>query len=247
MKARFEDSPRPFWQHIAIGIALLVVAAVLARFDVNIVNAADPAEWPGDLKRMFQLSELFAHGFGIILIVYGIWHLTPEKRTYIPRLISCAVFPAITAHIIKLFVARSRPTTFLDESLMPQWPASADVTWLGAGSEVAWNVQYATQSFPSAHAALVCGMAIGLSFIYPRGRMLFTVVALIASVQRVIFFAHWPSDIAVGASLGFLIAGGLVQGWGIGGLCERLESRSRKAELDLAVHSDETDSHRKAA
>lgn len=218
-------APRAFWQHIAIGVALLILAAVLSRFDSTIISAADPAEWPGDLKRLFQLSELFAHGFGIILIVIGIWQLSPNRKKYIPRLIACAAFPSITAHLIKLGVARSRPTSFLDEELLPHWPASTDVTWLGAGSGVAWNVSYASQSFPSAHAALVCGMAIALSFIFPQGRKLFFVIALIGCVQRVIFFAHWPSDVAVGAALGFLIAGGLVQSWGIGGLCGKFENK----------------------
>jgi len=228
-----EHKPRPFWQNIAIGIALLLFAAVLSRFDVAIVNAADPADWPGDLKRLFALSELFAHTFGIILIIFGVWHLSPNRRRFIPRLIACAAFPSITAQLIKLCVARHRPTTFLDEQLVPRWPASTDVTWLGIQPEVAINVQYATQSFPSAHAAIVCGMAIGLSYVFPRGRNLFFGIALIAAMQRVIFFAHWPSDVAVGASLGFLIAGGLVQDWGIGGLCGRFERRKREALENL--------------
>lgn len=215
--------PRPFWQNIAIGISLLILAALLSRFDVAIISAADPEHWPGDVKRMFQLSEIFAHGFGVALVVFAVWNLSPERRRYIPRLISCVAFPPITAHIIKLLVARHRPTTYLDEDLVPQWPESADPSWLGAGMEVAWNTHYSTQSFPSAHAAIVCGLAIGMSYIFPRGRNLFLVVAIIAAVQRVIFFAHWPSDVAVGASLGFLISGGLVQEWGIGGLCGKFE------------------------
>lgn len=235
-------TPRPFWQYIAIGISLLVLAAVLSRFDASIINAADPVDWPGDLKRLFQLSELFAHGFGIILIVVGMWQLSPERKKYIPRLIACAAFPSITAHMIKLVVARSRPTTFLDADLLPQWPTSTDVTWLGAGPEVAFNITYATQSFPSAHAALVCGVAIALSFIYPQGRKLFFVLAVVASVQRVIFFAHWPSDVAVGASLGFLIAGGLVQSWGLGGLCERFEHKGIEKPQLRIVNKEGTQS-----
>ena len=222
-----------------------MLAGILSRFDAAIISAADPADWPGDLKRLFQLSELFAHGFGIILIVIGIWQLSPQGKKFIPRLIACAAFPSIAAHLIKLMVARSRPTSFLDENLQPHWPASTDVTWLGVGTDVAWNVNYASQSFPSAHAALVCGMAICLSYIFPQGRKLFFVLALIATVQRVIFFAHWPSDIAVGASLGFLIAGGLVQNWGIGGLCGKLENRWSESEFELQIA--ETESHSRAA
>jgi len=240
-----EHKPRPFWQNIAIGIALLLVAVLLSRFDVAIVNAADPADWPGDLKRLFQLSELFAHTFGIILIIFGVWYLSPNRRKFIPRLIACAAFPSITAQLIKLCVARHRPTSYLSEQLIPNWPESTDVTWQGARTEVAMNVQYATQSFPSAHAAIVCGMAIGLSYVFPRGRNLFVGVAVIAAMQRVIFFAHWPSDVAVGASLGFLIAGGLVQDWGIGGLCGRLERA--KVESDLLLVTEEAPLDRRAA
>jgi len=240
------NSPRPFWQHIAIGIGLLLLAVVLSKFDVEIVKAADPADWPGDLKRLFALAELFAHTFGIILIIFGVWNLSPNRRKFIPRLIACAAFPSITAQLIKLCVARYRPTTYLDEQLIPCWPESTDVTWVGAGTDVAMNVQYATQSFPSAHSAIVCGMAIGLSYVFPRGRNLFFCVAVIASVQRIIFFAHWPSDVAVGASLGFLIAGGLVQNWGIGGLCERLE-RTTDSDAELSVAAEELETIRKAA
>lgn len=218
--------PRPFLQHIAIGIGLLALGFTLSYFDVQIVAASDPKEWPGDLRRIFKLSEIFAHGFGVAVIILAIWNLSPERRRHIPRLISCVAFPPITAHLIKLVVARKRPTYFLSEHLVPSWPESSSVTWGGWGSEVAWNTEYATQSFPSAHAALVCGLAIGLSFLFPKGRNLFVTLAMIAAVQRVIFLAHWPSDVAIGAALGFLIAGGLIQNWGIGWLCGKLESKA---------------------
>lgn len=218
-------NPRPFWQNIAIGVLLLGIAAVLCRFDVAIVKAADPSKWPGDLRRIFKFSELFAHGFGLFLVLLGIWQLAPERRVYLPRLIACVAFPPAAAHLIKLFVVRRRPVAFLDQHRVPHWPESSDVTWFPEGVELAWNVEYATQSFPSAHAALVCSLAIGMCFIFPRGRAMFVLVAIIASLQRVVFYAHWPSDVAVGASLAFLIAGGLVQDWGIGGLCGKLESR----------------------
>lgn len=219
-------TPRPFLQHIAIGVGLLVLGLLLSFFDVQIIAASDPKEWPGDLRRVFKLSEIFAHGFGVAVIIFAIWNLSPEKRRHIPRLLSCAAFPPITAHLIKLFAARKRPTCFLDMHLVPTWPESSRETWVGVGRQVAWNTEYVTQSFPSAHAALVCGLAIGLSFLYPRGRWLFLCLAIIAATQRVIFLAHWPSDVAVGSALGFLIAGGLVQNWGIGWLCGKFESKT---------------------
>jgi membrane-associated phospholipid phosphatase len=215
--------PRPFLQHIAIGVGLLALGLLLSYFDVKIVAASDLKEWPGDLRRIFKLSEIFAHGFGVTIITFAIWNLSPEKRRHIPRLISCAAFPPITAHLIKLVVARKRPTSFLSHDLIPTWPETSSETWIGWGHDVAWNTEYITQSFPSAHAALVCGLAIGLSFLFPKGRPLFVTLAIVASIQRILFLAHWPSDVAIGTALGFLIAGGLVQNWGIGWLCGKLE------------------------
>jgi membrane-associated phospholipid phosphatase len=220
--------PRPFLQHIGIGIAMLVVGIGLAFFDIAIISQVNSDNWPGDLRRIVKLSEIFAHGFGVALIVLAIWNLNPDRRRHLVRLISCAAFPPITAHLIKLFVPRNRPTSYFDHLLQPTWPDSNWQTWLVQVQEATWNVEYQTQSFPSAHSALVCGLAIGLSFLYPRGRVLFLCVAILASIQRVIFFAHWPSDVAVGCALGFLIAGGLVQNWGIGYLCGRLEANREK-------------------
>ncbi len=216
--------PRPFWQHIAIGVGLLLAAWFVLPLDVLIAENGSSKDWPGDLRRVIKLSEIFAHGFGVALIVAAIWLLATEKRKYLPRLIACVAFPPITAHLVKLVVVRKRPTEYLDHWLQPHYPASTAETWEGVLAGSGLNVQYATQAFPSAHAALVCGLAIGLAFIYPKGRSLFVFVAILACIQRITFLAHWTSDVFVGASLGFLIAGGLVQNWGIGYLCGRLEN-----------------------
>lgn len=232
LESRLEQpiAPRPFLQHIAIGIALLLIGFALSWFDVAIISRVKSDQWPGDVRRIFKLSEIFAHGFGVAILVFAIWNLSPHKRRFLPRLISCAAFPPVMAHLIKLVVRRNRPTVYLDHLLQPTWPSRSTETWLAGFPQSAINVEYATQSFPSAHAALVCGLAIGLSFLFPRGRNLFLCVAILASVQRVIFLAHWPSDVAVGCALGFLIAGGLVQNWGIGYLCGKFEARTMPAQ-----------------
>lgn len=217
------ETPRPFRQHIAIGLLFLAIGFVLSWFDVAIVSQVKADQWPGDVRRIIKLSEIFAHGFGVAVLVIAIWNLSPEKRRFLPRLISCAAFPPIMAHLIKLVLRRSRPTVYLDHLLQPTWPTHSSDTWRAGFPQAALNVEYATQSFPSAHAALVCGLAIGLSYLFPRGRTLFLTLAILASLQRVIFLAHWPSDVAVGCALGFLIAGGLVQNWGIGFFCGKFE------------------------
>ena len=174
MEASNEElsGPRPFWQHIAIGLGLLLAAWIAMPADILVALNASSKDWPGDLRRIIKLSEIFAHGFGVALILGSIWLLAVEKRKYIPRLIACAAFPPITAHLIKLSVARRRPTVYLDHYLQPHYPTSTNETWLGLLHSGSANVDYATQAFPSAHAALVCGLAIGMAFVFPRGRAL---------------------------------------------------------------------------
>jgi len=187
--------PRPFWQHIAIGIGLLLAAWFVVPMDIFIAENASSKSWPGDLRRIIKLSEIFAHGFGVALIVGGIWFLAAEKRKYLPRLIACVAFPPITAHLVKLLIARRRPTAYLDHWLQPHYPDVSAQTWVGFWQQNAPNVEYATQAFPSAHAALVCGLTIGLAYVFPKGRMLFLFVATLACIQRITFLAHWTSDV----------------------------------------------------
>jgi membrane-associated phospholipid phosphatase len=216
--------PRRFRENILIGLALLFAAWVVTGFDTWFANISTDDNLPGDVDRVLRLSEIFAHGFGLAVMTVGIWTMIPARRRQLPRLLSCAIFPPVTAHIIKVLIGRRRPTTYLDQFLVPNFPEDTSTTWIGWLPEATWNINYATQSFPSAHAALVCGLAIGMSFLFPRGRWLFVTIALLASFQRVASSAHWMSDVLVGAALGFLIAGGLVQNWGIGWLCGRLEA-----------------------
>ena len=62
------------------------------------------------------------------------------------------------------------------------------------------------QSFPSAHTATAVGLAIGLSWMYPRGRWLFAVFAALVACQRMQSCAHYLSDTLFGATVGFLVA-----------------------------------------
>ena len=159
-------APRPFLQHISIGIGLLVLGLLLSFFDVQIVAASDPKEWPGDLRRVFKLSEIFAHGFGVAVIVFAIWNLSPHKRRFIPRLLSCAVFPPITAHLIKLLVARKRPTGFLDLHLVPTWPAVfiRNVDWFWPSGRVEHRVHDSVISISACGTRVWLGHWIKLPF-----------------------------------------------------------------------------------
>jgi membrane-associated phospholipid phosphatase len=49
-------------------------------------------------------------------------------------------------------------------------------------------------------------MAIGLTYVYPRGKNLFLFMASVAALQRLIAGAHYLSDILVSIPLTLLVA-----------------------------------------
>lgn len=160
----------------------------LARYDVGHV--------PGDLRRLVQLAEVFAHGTGVGMILVALWVLDRDRRLYIPRVAALAFLSGIIANVCKLLVSRNRPMAF---------DVSGDtvVSFIGIpGNTELWELQ----SFPSGHTATAVGLAIALSSLYPRGRKLFTVLAVLAAAQRVLFDAHFLSDTLAGAGIACFVA-----------------------------------------
>ena len=148
------------------------------------------------MRRLVQLCEVFAHGTGVGLILVTLWVLDRDRRIYLPRVALLAFLPGIVANACKLLIARHRPMDF-------DLTSGAVSSFMGIpGSADSWNLQ----SFPSGHAATAVGLALALSSLYPRGRKLFAVLALLAASQRVLFDAHFLSDTLVGAGIACFVA-----------------------------------------
>lgn len=58
-------------------------------------------------------------------------------------------------------------------------------------------------SFPSGHACVAFAMAAALTYLSPRGRRLFLLVAFLTSISRVVMQAHFYSDIIAGGTIGW--------------------------------------------
>jgi len=61
-------------------------------------------------------------------------------------------------------------------------------------------------SFPSVHSAIAFAAAGGIFFHYRRAGIAALVIAALVGFSRMYFFVHYPSDVLVGALIGFLIA-----------------------------------------
>jgi membrane-associated phospholipid phosphatase len=188
----------PNWDWNTKWVRIIIIGLVIAGIGslwIDIFVASRQMDGiPGDIRGVVRLSEIFAHGFGLIVIVLVLWTVTPRFRRMMPRLVACVVLPGLVVQSIKLLIARKRPKSFGTDMAN-----SVGETWIGLSPNWEIGNRHAIQSFPSGHAATAFGLAIGLSWLFPRGRYVFFVLALLASFQRIESGAHWVSDVIAGA------------------------------------------------
>ncbi|HEY2761066.1 MAG TPA: phosphatase PAP2 family protein [Pirellulales bacterium] len=208
------------WKHMRIvpvflaffGFAALYVDVPIARW----FGAHNPI----GIKKLFELSEAFGHGLGIAIILLAVWVLAPDRRVRVPRLIACTYLAGLAAISLKLILARHRPYQTPLDSVHPPFGTFGNwLPWFTSSS--AW------ESFPSGHAAAAIGLALGLSWLLPRGRWMFASLVLLVALQRMASGYHYLSDTLWGAAIGWVIATSFLPGGRASRWFDRLEGQLR--------------------
>ncbi len=190
----------PNCRRFLLPAALVLAAAAALAVDVPIALAFRNWEqsqivrgWLGCL----DLFEMFGHGLGVAVLLFALHQLDPGRRWAIPRVLACSMIAGGVADLLKMVVFRTRPYECVLNgtvwSTFGQWFSA-----LVAGSP--------GQSFPSAHTATAVGFAAALTWLYPQGRLLFPLLAVLVGCQRIACGAHYLSDVLVGAAAGCLVA-----------------------------------------
>jgi len=150
---------------------------------------------PSEVKRLLQFCEVFGHGVGLLIVAVLIHQLDPARRWALPRVASIAAAAGLAADIGKVVVERIRPYHFdLEKGV-----------WESFGGWLPMLAPSSHQSFPSGHTAMAVGLAMGLMWLYPRGRWLFPLFAVLVAFQRLASGSHYLSDVFAGAALGILM------------------------------------------
>jgi membrane-associated phospholipid phosphatase len=203
---------------------LLLMAAAALWIDVPV--ATKLLEWKeqykkvGDYLGYLNVFEPFGHGLGVALVLIALHQLDPARRWAIPRVLACALAGGGLANIVKLAIARLRPNDLAEGFHGSVWDTFG--SWLPM-----FTTHSGSQSFPSAHMATAAGLSAGLIWLYPNGRVLFTVLAALVGCQRIAAGAHYPSDVLVGAAAGCVAATLLLYVGRLPAWFDRLESRWR--------------------
>ncbi len=213
-------SDRSHWL-LPLGLALAACAALAV--DLPLERWIQDGGLPKWLTKVCSLSEVFAHGFGVVLVAVIVFTLDPGRRASLARVLIAAFGGGLCANGLKLLLARTRPHHFdfaggVFDTFGPLVP-------LGRGGS-------GVQGFPSSHAATAAGLAVALAWLYPHGGRLFATLAALACLQRLVAGAHFPSDVLIGAAIGVSFARFCVGRGALAGRFDRWEAaRIRPSRL----------------
>jgi membrane-associated phospholipid phosphatase len=210
--AKLRTEPRSWTatQLWTAAVVLFVLAVASSWVDLPLASYIHDHGLPESLRRPVRLAETFGWGGTVCLIILTAVVLDRPGWKIAWRLALGSLGAGLVADGVKFLIARLRPAA-ADLSGNVQ---ETFVGWLPLVSgRLGRPYGHALQSFPSAHAATAAGLAIGLAALYPRGRWLFVLFAVLACLQRIEAQAHFASDVLAGAALG-CIAGAILASLG---------------------------------
>ncbi|MCS7470658.1 phosphatase PAP2 family protein [Stieleria sp. ICT_E10.1] len=221
---------------------LLLSVPMITLIDISVARWFSSDPLPREFRNGLELMQIFSHGSGVFLVLFGIFLMAPQCRWHLPRLATLAIGAGAIATLAKMFVLRPRPSGLnLDV-------ASIDSAWLWAFdwtlSQVA-TFDASTRAFPSGNMATATALTVGLWMVLPRGRWLFAAICLGTGLQRLASMAHFPSDILGGAAFGLIWASVCLHPRLLGNLFDKMqpESEPRRRRRPAGDATEQDTSH----
>ena len=207
---------RLLWLRLSVAAGLAILGCLFFTVDIPVASWFQKHRLSGDLARLFDFSEVFAHGLGAAAVLAVAISLdpflrqagrVPAARQAITRLVLAAFAGGLLVDLIKGVVTRVRPRAAdltAVGSALGTFGHGAAASDLAGGGLIGKSADL--MSFPSGHAAVAAGLATALTWRYPHGLAIFATLAASAAAQRVVSSAHYPSDVAFGAAIGVAAA-----------------------------------------
>lgn len=190
----------------------------------------------GDVRREWSALQQFGQGVSIAIIAIVIILLEPVRRTRLFDLALALVAVGITVTAMKWLIGRPRPTLNDASTFLFPWntyPIDAPPPGGPIIHAHAWDLSAPTHaqlwSMPSSHTAFAVVMALFLAVLYPKLRWLVVFLALTVGAGRLVFDAHWLTDVLAGATVAAAVA------WPVmtAGLGVRLAAKCRMTKSQM--------------
>lgn len=201
----------------AILIAGLIACLALHPFDSAVYSSLSTLQLPGDVRREWNALQQFGQGTSIALLALIIYLLDKPRRARLFDFALALAVVLITVNVMKLFIGRPRPV--LNDASTFLLPWGTYPIKLADGSIMqahAWDLTAPTHaqlwSMPSAHTAAAFVTALFIAALYPPIRWIAAFLALTVAAGRLVFEAHWLSDVIAGAAISAAIAWPVIHG-----------------------------------
>lgn len=185
-------------RRIAVALAVSIAAVALAvaldgwAFRTLVDMKAEKQDWARLLRALGYWPTWLVLALAALLIDGGEkafrWPQT-DRFTRAAMLSGSTGLAGLLAEVLKLVVRRERPTVTDGEHvfrLFSDGPLSAK-----------------NLGMPSSHVAVAFAGAFVLSWLSPRARWVFLGMAAGCAMERVLVHAHFASDVAAGAAVGY--------------------------------------------
>lgn len=145
------------------------------------------APWIGFWKVVTRAGQAEWYLIGGLVLYLGFLRKNRTvSRTGLFLFASVAV-SGLAADLVKMLVGRARPKLLLQEGIYG---------FDGIHFEHLWT------SFPSGHSATGMSVALTLSLLFPKYRVLFFSCGLLIAFSRLVLCQHYLSDVVAGSALG---------------------------------------------
>ncbi len=187
---------------------------LLIWFDPALIKLSRMMPEGGDIKR--ELNVLQQYGAFSSIVITCVLMLLLDRRSPVFKwgavinLVAAILAMSLFVNILKMTIGRPRPR--LDAPYTFLWPWGTHP--LERGGEIvhrhAWeiwgDISSDLWSMPSSHTAAAAVLSLFLYRMYPQLRVFTIVMVAIVGTARVLFGAHYPTDVVVGAAAGYVIA-----------------------------------------
>lgn len=159
------------------------------------LNHDHPQDFYQTTKPFWEVCRLWSHWTGGLIAFFAVLAFHPYGRRTAVAGFAAVLATGILATTAQFGIGRLRPNE-ADSHLAFTTPFARFIE-----GDAAKGV-----AFPSGEAATAFAMAWVLSTIWPRGRWVFYVIAVLVVLARLLPGMHYISDVTAGAMLGTVIA-----------------------------------------